>query len=178
MRVIYLIGFMGSGKSTLGRALAQTVPGCGFVDLDEEIERRAGMSVREFFAVRGEEAFRALEGETLRSFGARGGEGTLVVATGGGTPCRPGAMEWMDANGTTVLLRASAPVLLRRLLDAQEQRPLLKGMAPSEVERFIVSEQRRREPFYSLARHTFPSDLLENSREIALSCNDFIDRFL
>lgn len=169
---------MGSGKSTLGRALAQTVPGCAFIDLDEEIERRAGMTIPQFFALRGEEAFRALEGETLRTLAVPAGADVCVVATGGGTPCRPGAMTWMNSNGTTVLLRASTPVLLRRLLEVQEQRPLLRGMAPEEVERFIGSEQRRREPFYSQARHTFPSDLLENSREIANSCNDFIDRFL
>ena len=119
MRVIFLIGFMGSGKSTLGRALAQRVPGCAFIDLDEEIERRAGMSVREIFDTLGQERFRALEADTLRSLCPPEGTQVCVVATGGGTPCRPGAMEWMNAAGTTVLLRASDAVLLRRLLQAQ-----------------------------------------------------------
>ena len=146
MRVIFLIGFMGSGKSTLGRALAQRVPGCAFIDLDEEIERRAGMSVREIFDTLGQERFRA--------------------------------MEWMNAAGTTVLLRASDAVLLRRLLQAQGERPLLRGMDTPRLAAFIREEQLRRAPAYTQALATFPSDLLENEAEIEQSCNNFIKLYL
>ena len=177
MRLIFLIGFMGSGKSTLGRALAHRVPGCRFIDLDEEIERRAGMSIPEFFSRHGQERFRELEADTLRTLEMPAGTRLCVVATGGGTPCRPGAMEWMNAAGTTVLLRASAPVLHRRLTEAQASRPLLHGMDAEALAAFIGEEQQRREPFYSRAAAEFPSDLLENAREIALSCNRFIIKF-
>ncbi|HAP28830.1 MAG TPA: shikimate kinase [Porphyromonadaceae bacterium] len=178
MRVIFLIGFMGSGKSTLGRALAQRVPGCAFIDLDEEIERRAGMSVREIFDTLGQERFRALEADTLRSLCPPEGTQVCVVATGGGTPCRPGAMEWMNAAGTTVLLRASDAVLLRRLLQAQGERPLLRGMDTPRLAAFIREEQLRRAPAYTQALATFPSDLLENEAEIEQSCNNFIKLYL
>ena len=169
---------MGSGKSTLGRALAQRVPGCAFIDLDEEIERRAGMSVREIFDTLGQESFRALEADTLRSLRHPEGTQVCVVATGGGTPCRPGAMEWMNAAGTTVLLRASDAVLLRRLLQAQGERPLLRGMDAARLATFIREEQLRRAPAYTQALATFPSDLLENEAEIELSCNNFIKLYL
>ncbi|MCM1406525.1 MAG: shikimate kinase, partial [[Clostridium] fimetarium] len=109
---VYLIGFMGSGKTTLGRALAAANPALRYVDLDEEVERRAGMSVREIFARHGERRFRQLESEALRDFAS---ERNLIVGCGGGTPCQPGNMGFMNARGLTVLLRASDEALLRRL---------------------------------------------------------------
>lgn len=89
MRVIFLIGFMGSGKSTLGRALAQRVPGCAFIDLDEEIERRAGMSVREIFDTLGQERFRALEADTLRSLCPRRARRCVWWLPEGAPPAAP-----------------------------------------------------------------------------------------
>lgn len=167
---VYLMGFMGSGKTTLGRALAARFDGARYVDLDEEVERVAGMSVREIFSSRGESCFRELEREALRRFA---GERGLIVGCGGGTPCQPGNMELMNSTGLTVLLRASDKALLRRLLEAQAQRPLLNGMDPAALADFIRSEQLRREPFYGLATLEFPSDLLESEEEVSASCEAF-----
>lgn len=167
---IYLIGFMGSGKTTLGRALARRFEGLRYADLDEDVERKAGMSVKEIFARYGEARFRQLESETLREYASERG---LIVGCGGGTPCQPGNMELMNAAGLTVLLRSSDEALLRRLLEAQAQRPLLDGMDADRLLEFIRSEQRRREPFYSRARLEFPSDLLESESEVARSCEAF-----
>ncbi len=167
---VYLMGFMGSGKTTLGRALAARFDGACYVDLDEEVERSAGMSVREIFSSRGESCFRELEREALRRFA---GERGLIVGCGGGTPCQPGNMELMNSTGLTVLLRASDEVLLRRLLEAQAQRPLLNGMDPAALAEFVRTEQLRREPFYGQATLEFPSDLLESEEEVSASCEAF-----
>ncbi len=168
---VYLIGFMGSGKTTLGRALAARNPGSRYVDLDDEVEREAGMTVREIFDRHGEARFRQLETEALRRFA---GEPNLIVGCGGGTPCQPGNMELMNSTGLTVVLRASESVLTRRLLEAQARRPLLDGLDEAGIRDFVRTEQRRREPFYSAARLEFPSDLLENEAEIAASCDAFL----
>lgn len=177
---------MGSGKTTLGRALAQRVPGWRFIDLDEEIERHTGMSIRKFFTLHGEAAFRTLEAETLRAVAEEAalshikGEGSenqpvTVVACGGGTPCRPGAMELMNRYGVTVLLEASPERLLARLTEGALQRPLLRDKTPAEIAQFIRSEQMRRAPWYNQAMLRFPSDRLESEAEIAESCELFLN---
>lgn len=174
---IFLIGFMGSGKTTLGRALERHAAECGagaleYVDLDELIERHEGMSVREIFSARGEAYFRELESRMLRGLAGRD---NVVVGCGGGTPCHRHNMEWMNANGLTVLLEAGHDTLLRRLLEAQEQRPLLAGMDAAQVSAFIEAKQRERAPYYERAAVRFCSDRLENAAEIALSCRLFFE---
>lgn len=173
---VFLIGFMGTGKTTLGRALAACpfAPGGDareYVDLDELIERGEGLSVSEIFATRGEVEFRRLESEALRRVGVRH---NVIIGCGGGTPCHSGNMEWMNGRGLTVLLEASRPVLLRRLTEARSQRPLLAALTPTETEAFIEAKLREREPFYSLAQMRFPSDCLETEAEIAQSCREFL----
>lgn len=170
---------MGTGKTTLGRALGAAaargeLPGvprsCRYVDLDDYIEAAQGASIREIFDKVGEERFRRLEAGALRAVAAGG---DVIVGCGGGTPCHCGNMEWMLAHGLTVLLEASPEVLLRRLLEAQEQRPLLRGLTPSQLARFIADKQAERAPFYTRARCRFPSDLLESEAEIAASVSAF-----
>lgn len=169
MKPLFLIGFMGAGKTTLGRALASG----GFapyVDLDDYIEQQEGMSIAGIFAQEGEAAFRKIEASALRCVAAAG---NVIVGCGGGTPCYGDNMEWMNRHGLTVCLRASHQVLLRRLLEAQHQRPLLRGMSPSELSDFIIAKQREREPHYGKAVVSFPSDRLESPEEIAQSCLAF-----
>lgn len=173
---LFLIGFMGAGKTTLGRALEAHLPGWRYIDLDEEVERRAGLSVAEIFSTLGEEHFRLMEREALADLAVSPSH--VIIGCGGGTPCHFDNMELMNAHGPTILLEASRRRLLRRLIAAQGQRPKLKGMSAGEISRFIDESLSARQRWYSMASHTFPSDLLENQEEIARTCRLFIDRFI
>lgn len=106
--LIFLIGFMGSGKTTLGKPLAARL-GYRFIDLDKAIEEGEGSTVGEIFAVRGEAHFRTLEHKYLQNIVSHGGD--LVVSTGGGTPCFGGNMELMNASGVTVYFKLSPAML-------------------------------------------------------------------
>jgi shikimate kinase len=170
---------MGTGKSTLGEALGRAAA-CGtlkslprgvrYVDLDTLVESRAGMSIPEIFATRGEQAFRRMESETLR-MAVSGGD--VIVGCGGGTPCHSGNMEWMLSRGMVVCLEASHPVLLRRLLEAQSKRPLLHGLTPAQVSEFIAERLAVRSRWYGMAHLIFPSDELEDEVQIARSVERF-----
>lgn len=170
--LIYLIGFMGCGKTTLGRALAART-GVAFVDLDEAVEQAAGMSVAEIFDSLGEDHFRRLEAETLRSLTPPQGE-AMIVACGGGTPCRAGAMEHMLAHGRVVWLKASPERTLQRLLDARDQRPLLRGMSAETLAAYIAEAEAARHRHYSRANIIFDSSNLDTAEGIDQSVSQFL----
>lgn len=173
---LFLIGFMGAGKTTLGHALEGRLPGWRYIDLDEEVERRAGMSVADIFSTHGEEHFRRMERQALADLSTT--EAHTIIGCGGGTPCFFDNMELMNSLGPTILLQASRQRLLRRLVEAQSQRPKLKGMSAEEIGRFIDESLSARERWYSMASDAFPSDLLENRQEVEETCRLFINRFI
>lgn len=109
--LLFLVGYMGCGKSSIGRPLAKRL-GMQFVDMDTEIERRCGMSVRDFFAAHGEQEFRRYEHEMLQELTQA--ENT-VVATGGGVPCFFDNMSLMNAAGITIYFKLSPEKLAARL---------------------------------------------------------------
>lgn len=146
--LIFLIGFMGSGKTTLGRPLASRL-GYDFLDLDKVIEEGEGFTVGEIFAARGEEYFRTLERRYLQDIIVHGGN--AVVSTGGGTPCFNGNMELMNTNGITVYLKLSPGMLADRLMAARVCRPLLAGKSPEELLQYIVDTLAVREEHYERA---------------------------
>ena len=119
-----LIGFMGSGKSTVGQAMATRL-GRPFLDIDAEVERMLGMPIPQVFAELGESAFREAEQDAL-SDALRPNE-PIVLATGGGTPCAEGAMEWMRRKSLVVALAPPLEVLLLRLEASLDTRPMLQG---------------------------------------------------
>ena len=147
---IFLIGFMGSGKTTAGRKLASRL-GWSFIDLDEFIERDNGMSVAELFSERGEEWFRTAESEALRELE---NSRNTVISTGGGTPCFSGNMEFMLKNGLTVYLKMTPEKLSRRLSRSTAGRPLLKNIRKKELPEYISALLADREPWYSRAKIT------------------------
>jgi shikimate kinase len=144
---IFLIGFMGSGKSHVGKRLAQQLS-YEFMDADEHLEAQSGTSISDIFATRGEGAFRKLESAALKSLGTKG---NCIIATGGGAPCYFDNMEWMNANGVTVYLEVAPSILVERLLPRTANRPLLAGKSATELEAYIKMTLAERDLFYRQA---------------------------
>ncbi|MCH5305109.1 MAG: shikimate kinase [Rikenella sp.] len=146
--LIFLVGFMGCGKTTLGRPLAGKL-GCRFVDLDRCIEEGEGRTIGEIFAAQGEAHFRTLEHTYLQQVIA--GNEDAVVATGGGTPCFYDNMALMNASGITVYLKFAPGRLAERLRTARTQRPLVAGKSPEELLAYIEATLAEREAYYGQA---------------------------
>jgi shikimate kinase len=155
---IFLIGFMGSGKTTVGRPLAKAL-GLRFVDMDSHIVENQNKSISDIFEALGEEGFRTLERETLGKLSARD---DLVIATGGGAPCFFDNMETMNRVGTTIYLNVSPEGLAERLRRGRDKRPLLRGKDDAELSAYIRRTLAERAPFYAQAR-------------ITVDCNGFND---
>jgi shikimate kinase len=126
---IYIIGAMGSGKSTTGKKLAAKL-GWTFRDTDLMIEEAEGMSVREYFSTFGEEAFRRMETQIIEELG---GESNIVVSCGGGTPCYGNNMEIMKRTGVVVYLKMTPEALIKRLETGKQERPLIKNLEGKEL---------------------------------------------
>ena len=169
MQPIFIIGFMGSGKSTLGRALARAT-GRQFIDLDSYIEQRFHANVRDIFAARGEQGFRDIERRMLHEVSEFE---NVIVACGGGTPCFFDNMEVMNSRGTTVMLETSHQKLLTRLKMGRHRRPLIANMTDEELEAYIQSALDSRMPFYSLASESFSGNELDSADEIERSVKRF-----
>jgi len=146
---IFLIGYMGSGKSTVGKKLASQL-GYDFADHDELIEKAVGKSVSEIFQEDGEERFREMEHHLLISLMTKD---NVVISTGGGTPCHYNNMQLMNENGLTIYLKMSADTLVNRLRNAKTERPILAGKSAEDLYNFIVTHLENREPFYSEAQY-------------------------
>lgn len=162
---IFLTGYMGAGKTTLGKAFARKL-NIPFVDLDWYMEERFHKTVGELFAERGEAGFRELERNMLHEVGAFE---DVVISTGGGAPCFFDNMDFMNRNGKTVFLNVHPDVLFARLRIAKQQRPILQGKKDDELKDFIVQALEKRAPFYSQAQYVFNADELEDRSQIEKS---------
>ena len=160
---VFLMGFMGAGKTTLGKALAKDLD-VSFVDLDQYIERRYLKSVSQIFATRGEQGFREIESRMLREVGEFD---DVIVSCGGSTPLIGDNMDFMLEHGQTVYLKCENDTLLRRLKSARSQRPLIASKTDDELAAFIESETKRREPGYLRAEYICPGDRLESRDQIS-----------
>ncbi len=145
--IIFLIGFMGCGKTTLGRKLANRLS-YPFMDLDHVLEAQAGMTIAQYFAQYGEDAFRKLESTVLKQTDYHE---HMVVSTGGGLPCFFDNIEWMNAQGKTVYIKLSPKTLATRLENEKEERPLLREKHGEALVAFIADKLKEREPFYDKA---------------------------
>ncbi len=174
MKPVFLIGFMGSGKTTLCNALTART-GLRSVDLDDFIENEAGMSIKEFFARYGEEQFRQLESRSLASAAASGFD---IIACGGGTPCFNNNMELMNRLGKTVYLYVSDDILFSRLAVARYHRPLIASLDDDRLRRFISDKIAERSPFYRQATEIFDASFLESEDQIERSVAIFKEKFL
>lgn len=148
---IFLIGFMGSGKSTHGKKLAKLLQR-PFIDLDNYIEGKESASVQEIFEKKGEDFFREKESEYLKQVIAR--YETSVVSLGGGAPCFHDNMDLLLQKGIVVYIKMPAEALFSRLKQSADTRPLLKNKNDDEKLSFIKTLLQTREPFYSKANIT------------------------
>lgn len=140
----YLVGYMYSGKSTFGRRLA-AAKGMDFLDLDRAFEERYHYTVPRFFATFGEAAFRKLETQILRDTAQLD---NVVIATGGGTPCHSGNMDFILANGTAIYMQMGIDNLMDRAQHSRNPRPLMRGLSPEEVRSKIERQMEEREGVY------------------------------
>lgn len=159
---IFLTGYMGAGKTTLGKAYSKA-KNIDFIDLDWYIEKRFHKTIGELFAERGEEGFRLLERNMLHEVGEFE---NVLISTGGGTPCYFDNMEYMNQQGKTVFLNVSIDVLFRRLKVAKHQRPILKNKNDDELLLFIEEALQQRLPFYQQAHYSFDGSFLESHSQI------------
>lgn len=150
MKVV-LVGYMASGKSTVGRLLARHL-GAEFIDLDEYIEENQKKSIKAIFSEKGEIFFRRLEHQMLNEVLKK--DTSIVLSTGGGTPCYGTNMaSILNQADHSIYLNVSIPNLLERISKEKEDRPLVKNIPNEELPEFIGKHLFERRPYYLQAKH-------------------------
>lgn len=162
MRNIVLVGFPGSGKTTLGRHLAKYLK-LQFTDLDTKIEERYHSSIPHIFEKYGESAFRECEYNTLAELL---GQQNVLIATGGGAPCFNNAMQLINAQATSVYLKLSEDILLERLLISHKKRPLTQNLDKEELKQYIHKTLQKRAPYYEQASIILEEEKILNLHNI------------
>ena len=165
MRRILLIGYMGAGKTTVGKSLSKEL-NIPFYDLDWYIENRRRKKIAQIFAEVGEEGFRKIEYNMLHEVAEFE---DVIISCGGGTPCFFDNIDYMNQQAQVVYLKASPEVLYKHLLMGKTERPLLKGKSPEELITFIREQLEKREIFYNKARYTLDVSLMDNYEKIKIS---------
>jgi len=148
---IFLVGFMGCGKSTYGRKLAQKL-NWNFIDMDDCIEEKENMSISEIFETKGEEYFRNVETETLKDFE---NSNSTIISCGGGVPCFNNNMSIINSIGESVYISLPPTTLKERLVGEKSKRPLVAKLSDEELLSFISSKLEERGPFYEQAKFIF-----------------------
>lgn len=156
MKKIILVGYMASGKTTIALLLSKAA-GITYKDLDEIIEEKTGKTIAEIFEQDGEIKFRKLEHEALKE--ALKEDDVFVLSLGGGTPCYANNHEFLQHEGViSIYLKASIPVLAKRLREHEHRRPVLDNVKPEELEDFIAKHLFDRSYFYHKAKHVINVD--------------------
>jgi shikimate kinase len=151
---LFLVGYMGAGKTTLGKLLAKKL-NLHFIDVDLFIENRYHKSTTAIFEEKGEAGFREIERQILQEII---GFENVIIATGGGLPCFFDNMDLMNQTGITIYLRTGVEELTNRLKSAKQKRPLIKGKTLEELKDFINISLKKREIFYNKATVIFDTD--------------------
>lgn len=145
---IFLIGYMGCGKSRMGKNLAAKLKR-PLIDLDDLIAHTQNATIPEIFVAKGENGFREIERDTLQKSAIAN---DAIISTGGGAPCFFDNIDWMNKNGITIFLDTPVKVLANRLINAKTERPLIKGKSYEELLAFIDEKLKERRPFYEKAQ--------------------------
>lgn len=172
MKRIFLIGYMGAGKTTAGKELAKVLE-LEFIDLDHFIQARYQKTVSQLFQDVGEGEFRKIESSVLKEVGEFE---NIVISTGGGTPCFFDNMEYMNKAGTTVYLNAAPEALAARLNTCKEKRPLIKDKNEEELFAFVVESLEKRNPYYTQAQIIFETEELVNRDDVNKYVQQLIDK--
>ena len=167
MNKIYIVGYMGAGKTTAARRLASRL-GWEVADTDDLFETKYRISVCDFFNKYDEPLYRKLESEVLKETESLE---NVVVATGGGTACFFDNMDWMNQHGITVFLRISEKAVVDRLVHAKRKRPLAEGKSEEELTEFVKKNYAERMPFYEQARLTVKAEDLDLDNLVRLVGN-------
>jgi len=149
-QIIYIIGFMGSGKTTAGKKLASLL-GWTFTDLDKKIEEHTGKTIPEIFSQNGEDYFRNIEKHLLRNFKS---SKNILISTGGGTPCYSDNMDFMLETGLTLYLKLTPAELKSRLSESKGERPLIKDLDQERLQQYIEEKLADREKWYDRSEIT------------------------
>lgn len=165
MKRIIIIGYMGSGKTTVGHALSHEI-NLPFYDLDWYIETRMHCTVKQIFDQKGEDGFRRIEYNMLHEVAEFD---DVILSCGGGTPCFYDNMDYINRQGETVYLKCSPDVLYQHLKMGKTVRPLLLNKTSDEVRAFIEEQLKEREPFYSQAKHVIDVTLMDNREKIKVT---------
>ena len=147
---IFLVGFMASGKSSVGSKLANKV-GLPFVDLDEYIEEKHNTTIRFLMYDRGMDAFREMEKTALEELIKKYKD--VLISTGGGTPCYFDNMKLMNDSGETIYLEVDIPTLVDRLMHSKKDRPLIWGKSREDLTVYAKDLLNQRQSFYKQAKH-------------------------
>ena len=156
MKRIFLVGYMGVGKTTIGKLLSKELD-VEFIDLDIYIENRYRKTIKEIFADKGETKFRIIEREMLREVATFH---NVLISTGGGTPCFFNNMDVMNLHGVTLYIKASVDQLVSRLVTSKNVRPIIHNKSPEELKEFVTNHLIEREFYYSKANLTYQTEQL------------------
>jgi shikimate kinase len=167
MKKIFLIGYMGAGKSRLGKQLAEAL-NLPFIDSDAQIEQKEGKNITEIFRTKGEAYFREEEVEFVRELAMKD---AFVCATGGGLPCFHNLMQKLNKIGTTIYLKNSTETLVKRLQNETDKRPKLADLSSEELAEFISKAVKERESVYNMAHFSLNENeqTTEKMRSILLN---------
>jgi shikimate kinase len=156
------MGYMGSGKSTVGKLLAEKLK-MNFIDFDEYVEKEVGKSIIEIFETDGEKKFRMLEEHCLKKILDKD---NIVISLGGGTPCYHNNIELINKNGISVYIKMSVDELVKRLLKVRNNRPLIRDLSKQELSLFVKTHLEKRSPIYQKAHHIVSAEKL-NAEQVA-----------
>lgn len=162
MKRIFLIGYMGAGKTSVGKILAR-LTGLSFIDLDSHIEARYHRTVSRLFEEKGEEEFRRIERRMLQEIAAFE---DVVISTGGGAPCFFDNMAFMKESGLTIYLKVTVDELAKRLEVGRQTRPVLQNKTGGELKQFIADSLEKREDFYNQADIVFNAEMMLTETDI------------